>query len=69
VADGWGLSTEPIPNLYGEPTGAVAENPNGINELPEIAAELGPSIEAGGRRRVSPEWRGAMWKYHIAAVR
>ncbi len=44
MAAGWGLWTEPIPNLYGEPTKGVAENSNGINELPENAAEREPSI-------------------------
>ena len=69
MADVWDLSTDPIPNFYSEPASVAAENPIRINELPKNSAELGPSIDAGGRRRVSTMWRGAMWNHRIAAVR
>lgn len=69
MADGRGLSTEPIPNFYGQPIRGAAENSNRINELPGNTAELGPSIDSDGRRRVSRVWRGAVSKYHIAVVR
>ncbi len=53
MGDGWRLSTEPIPNLYGESARVAAENLNRIKDLPGISAERGPSIDASGRRRVS----------------
>jgi hypothetical protein len=59
VVDGWRLSTEPIPNLYGESARVAAENLNRIKDLPEVAAERGPSIDAGGRRWVSRASGGA----------